>query len=147
MVDTRCADPDLQLDVDIMILEYTLYQAVKAQFDFLSCAIGSGCRQDGDEATTKAKAISSTRVLSIFDSFIYYFNAAYPAHVKSTEFFNNLDMLEFLVLLSGRSSSATTTTTTQFSDSMPEKLQQMSSNNLAARRRWLAARERQTRKL
>jgi hypothetical protein len=148
MVDTRCADPDLQLDVDIMILEYTLYQAVKAQFDFLSCAIGSGCHQDEDEGTTQAKAISSTRVLSIFDSFIYYFNATYPSHVKSTEFFDNLNMLEFLVLLSSRSSSsATTTTTTQFSDNMPEKLQQMSSNNIAARRRWLAARERQTRKL
>jgi hypothetical protein len=150
MVDTRCADPDLQLDVDIMILEYTLYQAVKAQFDFLSCAIGSGCHQDEDEATTKTKAISSTRVLSIFDSFITYFNATYPSHVKSTEFFDNLNMLEFLVLLSSRSSSsssATTTTTTQFSDNMPEKLQQMSSNNLAARRRWLVARERQTRKL
>ncbi|KAK5454226.1 hypothetical protein LTS15_006226 [Exophiala xenobiotica] len=144
MVDTRCADPDLQLDVDIMILEYTLHQAVKAQFDFLSCA--SGCRHDEDEATTKAKAISSTRVLSIFDSFITYFNATYPSHVKSTGFFDNLDMLEFLVLLSSRSSSSATTTI-QFSDNMPEKLRQVSSNNLAARRRWLVARERQTRKL
>ncbi|KIW61162.1 hypothetical protein PV05_01319 [Exophiala xenobiotica] len=137
MVDTRCADPDLQLDVDIMILEYTLYQAVKAQFDFLS---SSGCQ---DEAEAKAKAISSTRVLSIFDSFIYYFNATYPSHVKSTEFFNNLDILEFLGLLSSRS----TASTIQFSDNMPEKFRQASSNNLAARRHWLAARERQARKL
>ena len=32
MADTRYADPDLQLDVDVMSFEYLLYQATKAQF-------------------------------------------------------------------------------------------------------------------
>lgn len=41
MSDTRCADPTLQIDVDVMVLEYLLYQATRAQFQALeSLSIG-----------------------------------------------------------------------------------------------------------
>ncbi|KIW14946.1 hypothetical protein PV08_07733 [Exophiala spinifera] len=131
MADTRCADADLQLDVDVMILEYTLYHAIKAQFDFLS----SG-RQDATRAS------ESTRLLTIFDCFVHHFNQHHPTHPKSSDFYSNLDVLEFLVLLSNRSGD---TSTAAFSDDTPEKLRSISAENLASRRRWLAARERYAR--
>ncbi|KAI1625530.1 hypothetical protein EDD37DRAFT_307362 [Exophiala viscosa] len=125
MADTRCADPDLQLDVDIMILEYTLYKAVQAQFD-----LASSGHQD------EAKAVESTRILSIFDSFIQIFNQMHPSHVKSPDFYTNLDILEFLVLLSSRSAK-----TTPFSADTPKKLHDQTMRNLDSRRQWLVARE------
>ncbi|KIW43335.1 uncharacterized protein PV06_04447 [Exophiala oligosperma] len=133
MSDTRCADPDLQLDVDVMILEYTLYHAIKSQFGLLSI----GCR----DATQTTEA---NRLLTIFDRFINHFNRRHPAHPKSNEFYSNLDMLEFLVLLSNRSS---TTTTTEFSRDTRNKLRSVSVENLASRRRWLGGRGRYARRL
>lgn len=128
MTDTRCADPELQLDVDIMIQEYTLYKAIQAQFDFLS-------------SRTEAKAIEATRVLSIFDSFIRIFNQTHPSHKNSLDFYTNLDILEFLVVLSSRSA-----TTTPFSADTPAKLRIQTARNLDSRRRWLVAREQHLRR-
>ena len=125
MADTKCANPEYQLDVDIMILEYTLYKTIQAQFDLLS----SG-HQD------EAKAIESTRILSIFDSFVGIFNHAHPSYVKSPDFYTNLDILEFLVLLSTRIAR----TPAPFSADTPEKLHVQTMHNLDSRRRWLGAR-------
>lgn len=35
MADTRCANPEYQLDVDIMMVEYVVYKAVEAQLKLL----------------------------------------------------------------------------------------------------------------
>lgn len=35
MADTRCANPEFQLDVDIMMVEYTIYKAIEAQLKLL----------------------------------------------------------------------------------------------------------------
>lgn len=42
MADTRCANPAYQLDVDIMILEYVLYHAIKCQLAVLTPSAEAG---------------------------------------------------------------------------------------------------------
>ncbi|KIX01133.1 uncharacterized protein Z518_10199 [Rhinocladiella mackenziei CBS 650.93] len=128
MADTRCANPELQLDVDLMMLEYTFYHATQAQFDFLF----SGC-QDED------KAAEATRLLTIFDSFIRLFAQDHPSYEKTPEFHLNVKILELLVLLSSRSTGLQQ----QFSPDMSKKLHDETVENLKARRRWLIAHQRQ----
>lgn len=48
MADTRCADPEYQLDVDIMMLEYLLYHATKAYFRALQNSHGMESMTDDD---------------------------------------------------------------------------------------------------
>lgn len=132
MADTRCADPELQLDVDIMILEYTLYQAIRALFESLS----SG-------AHNEIKATEAARLVIIFDSFVRLFNQNHPSHAQLVEFHLQLDILELLVLLSSRSSIVPP----QFADAMSDGLSKHAMRNLEARRKWIAAREKQNQRL
>lgn len=128
MVDTRCANPALQLDVDVMVLEYTLHQAIRAQFDLLT----------HDSKDAGKPTAEPMRILPIFDSFLRLFKHNHPAYTPSEEFEFNLDVLEFLVLLASRSSLDRS----HFSDSFLDNLRTDMLNSLQNRRAWLAARER-----
>lgn len=120
MADTRCADVELQLDVDVMILEYTLYQATKAQLEAL-------------QAEDDGKNIEATRLVLIFDTFVRHFNQHHPDYVKSAQLLFNLKLLEFLVLLS-------TVRLGEFPDNHAHHLRKEASGNYEARQRWLDAR-------
>ncbi|KEF62498.1 uncharacterized protein A1O9_00471, partial [Exophiala aquamarina CBS 119918] len=120
MADTRCADVELQLDVDVMILEYALYQATKARLEAFEC---------GDED----KNLEATRLVLIFDAFIHLFNQSHPDYEKSPQLLFNLKILEFLVLFSAVRSG-------DFSANHAQHLQKEAARNYEVRQRWLAAR-------
>lgn len=67
MSDTRCADPTLQIDVDVMVLEYLLYQATGAQFQALhSPIIGTrNITPQPDDKSIKDEA-AAQRLLNAF---------------------------------------------------------------------------------
>ena len=132
MADTRCADPELQLDVDVMILEYTLFQAVEAQFQTLL-----------DRLQEDVKRSRALRTVSTFDYFIQIFNQHHPTYEHPPEFDFRLDILEFLVLLSSLLSGYLTV----LPEGMLKGLQERVEYDLKPRRRWLAHRERQFRRL
>jgi hypothetical protein len=149
----RVQDPTLQLDVDLMILEYLLFQTTKAVFTSLSngsTEIDSQLDQRRDTQTTATttadaapSAADAVRLLTIFDSFIHLFNRQHSGHVHSPEFLFGLDILEFLVLLSRRWWSRPPPTNSQphLPRNTTPKLRRETAANLKARRRWLAARE------
>ncbi|EXJ95682.1 hypothetical protein A1O1_00805 [Capronia coronata CBS 617.96] len=134
MVDTRCANPELQLDVDQMILDYTLCHAIKAQFDLLT--------QDVEQIQHTA-ASESMHLLSIFDSFFRLFKLNHPSYSPSPEFNFNLEFLEFLVLLASRSPVVRSC----LSDNMHGDLHRDTLAHLGDRRSWLIARESTARRL
>ncbi|EXJ73269.1 uncharacterized protein A1O5_03029 [Cladophialophora psammophila CBS 110553] len=134
-MDTRCADPELQLDVDLMVLEYTLFQAVEVHLGVLS-----GGFEDDD-----GKMHGLQRVLAIFDSFIEIFNQSHPSHEQSPEFSFRLQILEFVVLLLCRCSSVIATD--RPADDLSSMLGGYAKRDLRARRTWLASRERDCRKV
>ncbi|KIW87370.1 uncharacterized protein Z519_12006 [Cladophialophora bantiana CBS 173.52] len=134
-MDTRCADSELQLDVDLMVLEYTLFQAVEVHLGVLS-----GGFEDDD-----GKIHGLQRVLAIFDSFIEIFNQSHPSHEQSPEFSFRLQILEFVVLLLCRCSSVIAMD--RPADDLSSMLSGYAKSDLQARRTWLAGRERDCRKL
>lgn len=131
MDDLRCADPDLQLDVDTMILEYTIFRAIEAQFQLLY----------GDASAEPEKA--ALRPLLIFNSFIQIFNEHHPDHEHSPEIIWQLDILEFLVLLCAVSYPSCPFLT----DATKEQVRERAKGEVEARRKWLAMRERHFRRL
>jgi hypothetical protein len=142
MADTRCANPDLQLDVDLMVLEYTLFQATRAQFDLL---LADWRDHDVQQARVSSDAsATATRLLTIFDTLVRLFNQNHPTHVKSAAFSFSLGILELLVLISNWSLGQTQAPQ-HFSNDMSERLHLEATRNLAGRRRWLVIRERQRR--
>jgi len=62
MADTRCANPEYQLEVDTMSLEYLIYQCIKAQMDEFKAGLGEGNNAGAELHET------STRLLRISDS-------------------------------------------------------------------------------
>ena len=134
-MDTRSAKADLQGEVDVMILEHTLFHAVEARFSALSVGVQSS---DGE-----VQAEESLRLLHIFDSFIQIFNHHHPRYEHTPALHFRLDILEFLVLLSGLSS----TSSPQISEKMLEALKVRARDDIKARRRWQVARQRYLRQL
>ena len=124
-------EPGLQLDVDLMILEYSLYQAVESQFRWL-------LDNNQDDNTFSQASLA----LSTFDCFIRVFHKQHPNRAQTPELDFRLDVLQFLVLLN----SLVHHPVHNLSESMPEKLQQSTASDLQARRRWLAERERHFRR-
>ncbi|OAP58648.1 hypothetical protein AYL99_07738 [Fonsecaea erecta] len=148
-MDTPCADPELQLDVDLMVLEYTLFQAIEAHLSVLS----RGGFQDEEAAR------GLQRELAMFESFLEVFNHNHPLYEQSPEFTLRLQFLEFLVLLLSlscgrchRSSAAAISadcccccrcclsSTVDASVMLLDRRSAM--DDLRTRRRWLARRER-----
>jgi len=120
MADMRCANVELQLDVDVMILEYMLYQATNALLQALQA--------DDEDKNTEA-----TTLVLAFDTFIRYFSHHHPDYVKSDQLLFNLKILEFLVLVSDLRSGSS-------SDKHAQHLRKEASRNYEARQRWLDAR-------
>ncbi|KAL2404002.1 hypothetical protein ABEF95_001010 [Exophiala dermatitidis] len=142
MIDNRCANPELQFDVDHMILEYSLYQAIRSHFDLLSLTAGPAPSVNWN-ATVRKSITDALRVLSIFDSFFRLFKSTHPSHRPGPEFAFNLDVLEFLVLVASRRCLYDRH---YLADSMCEGLRRETTQHLTHRRRWLTARERQARR-
>ena len=67
MADTRCVNPANQLDVDVLILEYLLYNALRAEFSVLR----PGCEVKSEEDTINSLPSSdvaeANRLLQAFD--------------------------------------------------------------------------------
>lgn len=68
MADTRRADPQYQFDIDKMILEYTLHNAIKVHLG----AVGSFCRLDHLEPSQASDLVEidteeANRLAEIFD--------------------------------------------------------------------------------
>jgi hypothetical protein len=135
MAEIRCSEPDLQLDVDIMILDYTLFQVITAQLRCLPSGL-----DDNEEVGRSHEAL---RLLTIFDSFIQIFNGHHPGYEHDPGLTFRLDILEFLVLLSGLSSGPSP----HFTDVMLEKLKARAQDDIQARRMWQAARQSHLRRL
>lgn len=127
MADTRCADPGLQLEVDLMILEYMLYQATKARLQALRA----------EQERQGAKAL---RPVLIFDSFLRLFNSNHPRHVKSTELLFNIKILEFLMLVGADPVE-------HFADGHSRSLKKEASENRTRRQRWASLRRAQAQEL
>ena len=134
-MDTRCADPDLQLDVDVMILEYSLFQAIEAQFQLLS----AGLEKDADQA----KNNETLRHLAILDSSIQIFNERHPEYEHSPRLAFRFDIVEFLVLLVRLVSASSL----HFTNDMLQAFENRAQDDLKARRSWQASRARHFRRL
>lgn len=63
MADTRCVNPEYQLDVDVMILEYLLYQSIRAHFKASVLPSDRPVNQDGISALRD----EANRLLLAFD--------------------------------------------------------------------------------
>ncbi|KIV96688.1 hypothetical protein PV10_00521 [Exophiala mesophila] len=133
MADTRCANPELQFDVDMMMLEYALYHATKAHLDALS-----------DDCMDPDQAGEASRLLSIFDTLMRLFNLNHAGYVKSGELCLGLKLLEFLVLLSSIAREDDNQLLLQqqhtFSAAHQQALRSDGFQALRSRRAWLAAR-------
>ncbi|RVX74875.1 hypothetical protein B0A52_01152 [Exophiala mesophila] len=128
MADTRCANPELQFDVDMMMLEYALYHATRAHLDALS-----------DDCMNPDQAEEANRLLSIFDTLMRLFNLNHAGYVKSGELCLGLKLLEFLVLLSSIARDNDNQQHT-FSAAHQQALRTDGLQALRSRRAWLAAR-------
>ncbi|KIW74961.1 hypothetical protein Z517_11732 [Fonsecaea pedrosoi CBS 271.37] len=138
-MDTRCADPELQLDVDLMVLEYTLFRAVEAHLEAL-CE--GRCQHDYEDDDDKAMYGPQQRMLVIFDGFLKVFNHHHPCYEQSAEFNYRQQILELLVLLLYR---RTQITAMERSSANSSRVDSRAINDLKNRRRWLARRERDSR--
>ena len=127
-MDTRCADPDLQLDVDFMILEYTLYHAVEERLQSLHVVLQG--------ADAQAHEHNASRLLRIFDSYVQLFGERHPNYDYPPDYHFRLDILEFSMLLSGLPSISEH----HLSAGMLERLQVQGQEEIKARRRWQDAR-------
>lgn len=67
MVDTRCANPEYQLEVDVMTLEYLLYHAVRAQLAALKAERNDEMDDDDDYTADLEKKVTADRLLAMFD--------------------------------------------------------------------------------
>ena len=67
MADTRCANPEYQLDVDVMILEHLLYHAVRAQFDALRAESEKQDLGNAHEQSLETSSGSANHLLYAFD--------------------------------------------------------------------------------
>lgn len=123
MADTRCADPGLQLDLDLMVLEYTLYQAMKARLETLQT------KEEGTET-------EAARLTLIFDAFIRLFNQNHAQHVKSEPLLFNIKILEFLILLAAGPAN-------DFAEDQARRLKMEALQNRKRCQRWLKLRRAQ----
>ncbi|KAK5057773.1 hypothetical protein LTR84_011774 [Exophiala bonariae] len=123
MADTRCVDSGLQLDVDLMILEYTLYQATKARLEAL-------------QAETGHQKTDSTRQILIFETVLRLFNTAHSKYIKTKELLFNIKILELLVLVTAGSAEDLT-------ESHVRDLKKEASENRTRRQRWAKLRRAQ----
>ena len=69
MADTRCANPEYQLDVDILMVEYTVYKAVEAHLSLLrSLSSSESPLSNGALVAAIDHAQEAVRLTEIYDS-------------------------------------------------------------------------------
>lgn len=69
MAYTRCANPEYQLDVDIMMVEYVAYKAVEAQLSLLqSFSTTESSLTNGALDVATSHAQEAVRLTEIYDS-------------------------------------------------------------------------------
>ena len=98
MADTRCVDPEYQLDVDVMILEHLLYHAIRAHFHALRPRFEKQAHAQNDEHSRKHEEQEAQRSLHAFDC-----EQSFPSLPEL--------LLTKTLQLSSRSSGTTTVTT------------------------------------
>jgi hypothetical protein len=129
-METPCADPSVQLDVDVMILEYSMFKAVSALL--------RGLIQDEHDPSRTVEPEESIRLANIFDSFIQIFKQQHPQYEYSASSNFQLDILEFLVHLApvhGLSFSP-------LSNDALQDLEVRTQGDIRGRRMWREARQR-----
>ena len=67
MADTRCVNPEYQLDVDVLILEYLLYNAIRAQFKVLRPRYEAEIEVIAGEPAFDIDKTEAERLLCAFD--------------------------------------------------------------------------------
>jgi hypothetical protein len=68
MAGTRCANPEYQLDVDTMMVEYVLYKSVGTQLDLLvALSQWKGPDPLCDTSLIAEQAMSALRLTEIYD--------------------------------------------------------------------------------
>jgi hypothetical protein len=126
MADTRCADSSLQLDVDLMVLEYTLHQATNARLEALQAEAGH-------------QKTDSTRLILIFETLLRLFDTNHSKYIKPKELLFNIKILELLVLVTSGSAE-------DLAESHVRDLKKQASENRTRRQRWAKLRRAQARR-
>lgn len=77
MTDSRCANAEHQLRVDVMMLEYVLYKTVKAQLEGLEWRMrpSNDLRSHVTLDIDNSPIVEARRLLDIFDSMLTIFSA------------------------------------------------------------------------
>jgi hypothetical protein len=128
MADNRSANQEYALDVDEMILEYLLYNTIKAHLRDLRSRgkAGHGAyNQDIDTAT---------RLIQVFDQYLELFKHNHPDYDFSPEIDFSVMLLQFVVLFTQRHFPK------WLSQSSRDKLKQSSTQYSAIRLEWWNAR-------
>ena len=97
MSETRCAIPELLLDVDVLKLEYLLHNGIKAQLDAAKLRNNGRNGQKLGVSTDADDAVTRTR--EVFAIFYQYFQQAHPEHVLEPGRSQDMTLLEALILL------------------------------------------------
>ncbi|RMZ77762.1 hypothetical protein DV737_g4206, partial [Chaetothyriales sp. CBS 132003] len=93
---TRCSDPEYQLEADVLILEYLLYQALKSFFQSVNTPLSSS----ESNSALKAERINAyDSELRAFDFFMRNFRAQHPSHELEVGTRWNIRLLELVLLL------------------------------------------------
>ncbi|GAB7344774.1 hypothetical protein MBLNU457_3241t1 [Dothideomycetes sp. NU457] len=114
----KCADPDLQEDVDVMILDHLAFEATNVLLE--ECEERRNGRQD------RTRGDDHVRVV---DLFLQTFNAQHPTHHKSDELAFRLHLLRFTNMFVRRLERDSTTPS-------QEQLQALRRRNTERARRW-----------
>jgi hypothetical protein len=128
MADNKSANQEYALDVDEMILEYLLYNTIKAHLRDLRSRgkVGHGAyNQDIDTAT---------RLIQVFDQYLELFKHNHPDYDFSPEIDFSIMLLQFVVLFTQRHSPK------WLSQSSRDKLKHSSTQYSAIRLKWWDAR-------
>ena len=110
MADTRCVNPEYQLDVDLMILEYLLHHALRSFFDSTKLQSSS---VDGLHGASSRRLVEDGTVLSMFDSFMQVFRLRHPDYDLGAGTNLNIRLLETVLLLRGHEDTTTAHSATE----------------------------------
>jgi hypothetical protein len=128
MADNRSANQEYALDVDEMILEYLLYNTIKAQL----CDLRS--RGKAEHGAYNRDIGAATRLIQVFDQYLELFKHNHPDYDFSPEIDFSIMLLQFVVLFTQRHSPK------WLSQSSRDKLKQSSTQYSAIRLEWWDAR-------
>jgi hypothetical protein len=124
MAGNRSANQEYALDVDEMILEYLLYNTIKAHLHDLRSRAKTGHGGYTQDVGT------ATRLVQIFDQYLELFKHNHPDYDFSPEMDFRIMLLQFLVLFTQRHSPK------WLSQSSRDKLKQSSTQYSDIRLRW-----------